>query len=94
MDNNGHKLGEFGVFFTKWGIGVGWATHHEDRRWENEVKFYLRTDFKGIKDFLIPSAFSAWKNKEIAHETFYGWGLIGIYVDLPDIKTKCPLLSQ
>jgi hypothetical protein len=94
MENNDYKLGEFGLFLTKWGVGIGFGVHHEDRRWENEIKIAIRQDWKGIKDFVIPYAWSAWKNKEVAHETWYNWGLISIFVDIPDIKTKCRLLRQ
>lgn len=93
-DNNGSKLGELGVFFTSDGIGLGWGVHHEDRRWENEVKLSVRTEWKGLGDFIIPHAWSAWKNKEIAHETWYNWGLVSLFVDIPDLKIRCPLLRQ
>lgn len=92
-DNNGSKIAELGLFLESNGIGFGWGVHYEDRRWENEVRLYIRTP-SGIKDFLFPKAMSMWKEKEIAHETFYGWGLLGVYVDIPSVKTKSDLLSQ
>lgn len=93
-DNNGAKVAEVGVFVTSDGIGLGWGVHHEDRRWENEIKLSIRTEWKGFKDFLFPKAWSSWKQKEIAHETWYTWGLASVYVDIPDIKAKSRLLSQ
>lgn len=73
---------EFGVFLVENGVGLGWGAHYEDRRWQNEVKLYLRQNLfeggllSGLKALVIPSAWSAWKRKEIAHETFYGWGFL------------------
>lgn len=101
MDNNAGKLIEFGLFLAENGVGVGWGSHYEDRRWQNEVKLYVRQGvfanrplLDGLKDFLIPKGSSAWKKKEIAHETFYGWGFVGVYVDVPSIKTTSRWLSQ
>lgn len=99
MDNNPEKT-EIALFYEKWGIGLGFGKHFEDKRWENEVKLYLRQGFfvggilPGLRDFLIPHAYSAWKQKEIAHETFYGWGFLGLYVDIPNVKRTSNWLSQ
>ena len=100
MDYNPQKR-EIGIFIEDGGIGIGWGLHHEDRRWENEIKLFRRRDFfsdghilSGIKKLVMPVAYSTWKSKEIAHETVYGWGLLGVYVDIPSLKTKCSLLSQ
>jgi|SRR5581483_4832577 len=99
MDNNPEKL-EFAVFLEKWGIGVGFGQHFPDRRWENEVKLYWRQGFfvggvlDGLKDFFIPRAASAWKKKEVAHETTYSWGFLGLYVDIPNVERTSTWLSQ
>lgn len=102
MDNNPEKT-EFGIFFERWGVGIGFGRHFEDRRWENEVKLFVRRDeglfserfsIAWLKDFVIPSGYSSWKKQEIAHETFYKWGLLGLYVDIPSIKAKCRFLKQ
>jgi hypothetical protein len=93
MDNE-YKIGEFGIFFTNRSIGIGFGSHYEDKSWENEFRLTLRTEWHGIKDFITPYAWSAWKKKEIAHETSYNWGFAKFFINIQGLKATSNLLRQ
>ena len=36
-----------------------------------------------FKRWIIPNAYSLWKEKQLARETIYNWGPFSVYVDIP-----------